>query len=45
MNWSKVQEPYVKKLLIVRANMATLFFLLVAVGLSVLFIFVPGVYF
>lgn len=45
MNWSKVQEPYVKKLLIMRANMAMLFFLLVAVGLSVLFIFVPGVYF
>jgi len=45
MNWSRVREPYVKKLLVMRANMALLFFLLAAVGLSLLFIFVPGVRF
>lgn len=45
MNWSRVREPYVKRLLIMRANIALLMFLLAAVGLSVLFIFVPGVYF
>lgn len=45
MNWSRVREPYVKKLLMMRANMALLMFLGVAVGLCVLFIFVPGVRF
>lgn len=45
MNWSRVREPYVKKLLMMRANMAVLMFLGVAVALSVLFIFVPGVRF
>ena len=45
MNWSRVREPYVKRLLMMRANVAILVFLAVAVGLSVLFIFVPGVYF
>lgn len=45
MNWSRVREPYVKKLLVLRSNVALLFFLAAAVGLSVLFIFVPGVYF
>ena len=45
MNWSRVREPYVKRLLMKRANMAMLMFLGVAVGLSVLFIFVPGVRF
>lgn len=45
MNWSRVREPYVKRLLRVRANVALLMFLAGAVGLSVLFIFVPGVRF
>ncbi|KAK5074407.1 Bud site selection protein, Revert to axial protein 1 [Lithohypha guttulata] len=45
MNWSRVREPYVKRLLMMRGNMALLFFLAAAVGLSVLFIFVPGVRF
>ena len=45
MNWSRVREPYVKRLLMMRANTALLLFLGVAVGLSVLFIFVPGVRF
>jgi len=40
-----VREPYVKRLLMMRANMAMLMFLAGAVGLSVLFIFVPGVRF
>lgn len=45
MNWSRVREPYVKKLLIMRANIALFMFLALAVGLCVLFIFVPGVRF
>ncbi|KAK5309389.1 Bud site selection protein, Revert to axial protein 1 [Exophiala xenobiotica] len=45
MNWSRVREPYVKRLLMMRANMAMVMFLAGAVGLSVLFIFVPGVRF
>lgn len=45
MNWSRVSEPYVKKLLMMRANIALLFFLIGAIGLSVLFIFVPGAMF
>lgn len=42
MNWSRIREPYVRKLLVKRAVMALLLFLLVAAALSVLFIFVPG---
>jgi len=45
MNWSRVREPYVRRLLIMRANMAMVMFLVGAVGLSLLFIFVPGVRF
>lgn len=42
MNWSRIREPYVRKLLIKRAVMALVMFLLVAIVLLVLFIFVPG---
>ena len=42
MNWTRIREPYVRKLLIRRATMATLFFVIASVALSVLFIFVPG---
>jgi hypothetical protein len=42
MNWSRIREPYVRKLLIKRAAVAFGVFLLVAIALSVLFILVPG---
>ncbi|EXJ87430.1 hypothetical protein A1O3_04390 [Capronia epimyces CBS 606.96] len=42
MNWSRVREPFVRRLLLTRATMALLMFAAVAVALSVLFIFVPG---
>ncbi|KAJ9289755.1 hypothetical protein DTO021C3_2826 [Paecilomyces variotii] len=42
MNWTRIQEPYVRRLLNKRAT-ATLFItILLAVALCVLFIFVPG---
>jgi hypothetical protein len=42
MNWSRIREPYVRKLLIKRALMAFVLFHVVALVLLVLFIFVPG---
>ncbi|KIX07824.1 uncharacterized protein Z518_02478 [Rhinocladiella mackenziei CBS 650.93] len=42
MNWSRVREPFVRRLLLTRATMAFLMFAAAAVALSVLFIFVPG---
>jgi len=42
MNWSRVREPFVRRLLLTRATMAFFMFLAAAVALSVLFIFVPG---
>lgn len=42
MNWSRVREPFVRRLLLTRATIALLVFAAVAVALSVLFIFVPG---
>lgn len=42
MNWSRVREPFVRRLLLTRATMALLMFTATAVALSVLFIFVPG---
>ena len=42
MNWSRIREPYVRKLLLSRATMALIIFGLASVALSVLFIFVPG---
>ncbi|KAL9618464.1 MAG: hypothetical protein Q9160_006842 [Pyrenula sp. 1 TL-2023] len=42
MNWSRIREPYVRKLLTKRAVMAFGIFLVFAVSLIVLFIFVPG---
>lgn len=42
MNWSRVREPFVRKLLMARATIATLMFLTIAIALSILFIFVPG---
>ena len=45
MNWSRVREPFVRKLLMTRATMALIFFAAVAVAFSVLFIFVPGLNF
>ena len=45
MNWSRVREPFVRKLLMTRATMALIFFAAVAVAFSLLFIFVPGLNF
>ena len=45
MNWSRIREPYVAGLLRKRAGMTMFMVLLIAVGLSVLFIFVPGTHF
>lgn len=42
MNWSRIREPYVRKLLTKRAVMAFGIFLVFAVSLIVLFVFVPG---
>lgn len=42
MNWSRVREPYVRRLLIMRANAALLLWVLAAVILCIIFIFVPG---
>ncbi|EXJ61880.1 hypothetical protein A1O7_02310 [Cladophialophora yegresii CBS 114405] len=42
MNWSRIKEPFVRRLLLTRATMALFMFMAVAVGLCVLFIFVPG---
>ncbi|ETI19809.1 hypothetical protein G647_08822 [Cladophialophora carrionii CBS 160.54] len=42
MNWSRIKEPFVRRLLLTRATMALFMFVAVAVGLCVLFIFVPG---
>ena len=42
MNWSRVREPFVRRLLMTRATMAFIMFAAVAVGFSILFIFVPG---
>lgn len=42
MNWSRVREPFVRRLLLKRATMALAICAAVAVALSVLFIFVPG---
>ncbi|KAL2401064.1 hypothetical protein ABEF93_000521 [Exophiala dermatitidis] len=42
MNWSRVREPFVRRLLLTRATMALLMFAATAVALSILFIFVPG---
>ena len=42
MNWSRIKEPFVRRLLLTRATVASMFFLAVAVGLSILFIFVPS---
>ena len=42
MNWSRIREPFVRRLLLTRATMALLIAGAFAVGLSVLFIFVPG---
>ena len=42
MSWAKIREPFVRRLLLTRASMATLVFGIAAVALSVLFIFVPG---
>jgi hypothetical protein len=42
MNWSRVKEPFVRRLLLTRATVALAMFAAVTVGLCVLFIFVPG---
>jgi hypothetical protein len=42
MSWSRIREPFVRKLLLTRASMALFMFVVAAVALSVLFIFVPG---
>lgn len=42
MNWSKIREPYVRKLIMKRALTAFILFHLLTLVLSVLFIFVPG---
>ena len=42
MNWSRIREPYIRKLMNKRAMMVLLFTVLIGVCLIVLFIFVPG---
>ena len=42
MNWSRIREPFVRRLLLNRATIALLICAVVSVCLSVLFIFVPG---
>lgn len=42
MNWARIREPYVRNLIRKRAVMATLIAFLIAVALSIIFIFVPG---
>jgi len=42
MNFTRIKEPIVKKLLTKRALMELLAIVLLSVALSVLFIFVPG---
>ena len=42
MNWSRIREPYIRKLLNKRALMVLFFTVLIGVCLIVLFIFVPG---
>jgi len=42
MNWSRIREPFVRKLLNKRAMMAMFFILVITVAVSVLFIFVPS---
>ncbi|KAK2768545.1 Bud site selection protein, Revert to axial protein 1 [Arachnomyces sp. PD_36] len=42
MNWARIREPYVRNLIRKRAVMASLIAFLIAVALSVIFIFVPG---
>jgi hypothetical protein len=45
MNWSRVREPFIARLLRTRATMAFFVFAAIAVAFSVLFIFVPGTHF
>lgn len=42
MNWTKIREPYVRKLLIKRALMACTLFHVLALVLCLIFILVPG---
>lgn len=42
MNWSRIREPYIRRLMNKRAIMVLLFTVLIGVTLIVLFIFVPG---
>jgi hypothetical protein len=42
MNWSRIQEPYVRGLLNKRALVTLFFAIVIAAALSLLFIFVPG---
>ncbi|KAL6713979.1 Bud site selection protein, Revert to axial protein 1 [Lecanora helva] len=42
MNWARIREPYIRKLMNKRAIMVLLFTVLIGVALIVLFIFVPG---
>lgn len=42
MNWSRIREPYIRRLLNKRAMMVLFFTVLLGVCLIVLFIFVPG---
>ena len=42
MNWVRIREPFVRKLLNQRAMMAMFFIVVISVAISVLFIFVPS---
>ncbi len=42
MNWARIREPYVRKLLNKRALMVLFFTVFIGVCLIVLFVFVPG---
>ena len=42
MNWSRIREPYIRRLMNKRAMMVLLVTILIGVAVIVLFIFVPG---
>ena len=42
MNWSRIREPFVRRLLNKRASMVLACTVLIGVALIILFIFVPG---
>lgn len=42
MNWMKIREPFIRKLLVKRALMVLAITILIDAALTILFVFVPG---